>query len=153
MAEKENYGSVPHDVCRRRSSLEVYKTFLGEFNTATGARIVVLIGLLTSLGTGGLIGVVPKVAAQRFAEESFGLEEGLDCDDFDDNNKPLACVQGADHSQSMASYDALARNLLALLTNSIAGSHSDSHGRRGEAARHCSASLVLVSRERGAKTS
>jgi MFS family permease len=130
MAGKSGYGSVQSSLYRRRSSLEVYKTFLEEFNAATGAQLVTLLGFLTALGIGGLIGTVPQVVTQRFAEIHYGLEDGIQCSEFR-ADKPHACSQGSDYAQSAASYMMLVRNLLALLSNSLAGSYSDTHGRRG----------------------
>lgn len=126
----DDYGAVPNDRSPRRPSAEVHETFLDEFKRARGARIIILLGFLTALGLGALLGVVPKVVTQRFAEEVYGLEEGLDCDVYEDD-KPMACVEGADYAQAAASYTVLVSNLLALFTNTLVGSYSDIHGRRG----------------------
>ena len=131
MVEKDSYGTVHTDIFRRRSSLEVYRTFLGEFNSATGARLIVVLGFLTAIGIGGLVGVVPQVITQRFAELYYGLEEGIHCREMS-GVKPAACLEGSEYAQGAASYCVLARNLLAILTNSLAGSYTDVHGRRGE---------------------
>ena len=132
MIEKEDYGAVPDNhLFRRRSSVEVYNTFLDEFKVAKGSRLIVLFGFLTSLGIGSLVSVIPQVTTQRFAEDIFGLEEGINCNDFEED-KPQECVQGADYAQAAASYSVLVANLLALMTNSLAGSYSDLHGRKGE---------------------
>lgn len=129
MTATKVYGSVPDDAYRRRSSVEVYRTFLDEFHASNGGWLLILIAFLTSMGVGGLVGVVPQVATQRFAEEVFGYDGEGRCNSSVD--KPLECVEGAEYAQSAASYSAMARNLLALLTNSVAGSYSDTHGRRG----------------------
>ena len=117
---------------RRRSSMEVYQTFLSDFHASTGGWLLLLLGFLTALGIGGLIGVVPRVATQRFAEIDFGLDEGLVCSSFASHELPLACVKAASYAKGAASYSALARHLMALLMNSWAGSYSDIHGRKGK---------------------
>lgn len=125
----DDCGAVPSDNTNpRRPSAQVHETFLDEFKAAKGAKTIILLGFLTALGLGALLGVVPKVVTQRFAEQVFGLEEGLDCDA---NDKPLECVEGADYAQAAASYTVLVSNLLALFTNTLVGSYSDVHGRRG----------------------
>lgn len=118
---------------RRRSSLDVYRTFLGDFSRSRGAWLIILLGFLASLGFGSLIGVVPQIMTQRYAENKFGYspEDSL-CTSFSTNDlaRPVACVEGAEYAQSAASYGALVRNALALLSNSVAGAYSDRHGRR-----------------------
>ena len=155
--DDDGYGSVPTDdtnhsaiktqkrlprpaFTRRRSSIDVYRTFLGDFNRATGAWLIILLGFLTALGMGSLVGVVPQIMTQRYAEELFGYDAptngNAQCYSFSvtDLTRPAACRQGANYAQSAASYCALAKNTLALLSNSVAGSYSDRHGRRGELA-------------------
>ena len=144
--EKQNYGTVPRDIQGRRealgmmrqrgSSILVYRTFLTEFKDSKGAPLIILLGFLTALGIGCLIGVIPQVTTQRYAEIYFGRVDddtaAAACNSFPSHNhKPLACVQGAEYAQSVASYAAVARYTMALLSNSVAGSYSDRHGRRG----------------------
>lgn len=136
MAEKDSYGTVQTDIFRRRSSLEVYRTFLGEFNSAIGAKLIIFLGFLTAVGIGGLVGVVPQVVTQRFAELNYDLEDGIHCDEMS-GAQPDACLQGSEYAQGAASYSVLARNLLAILTNSLAGSYTDVHGRRGKSYEGC----------------
>lgn len=128
---------------RRRSSLEVYRTFFGEFHRSKGSWLIVLLGFLTAVGLGSLVGVVPQILTQRYAEELFGygqaykVSNGGDdvplCNSFD-ATKPVECDLGASYAQTAASYCALAKNSLAFLTNSVAGSYSDRHGRKGKSA-------------------
>lgn len=139
MGNETDFGSIDTSkhsfgahVYRRRSSLQVYRTFLGEFYASTGGWLLIVLGFLISLGIGSLIGVVPRVATQRFAEINYGLEKGILCSSFSSDDLPLACVKAAAYAQSAASYSALARNLMGLFLNSFAGSYSDTHGRRGE---------------------
>jgi len=109
----------------------VYKTFLADFRNANGASLVVLLGFLTAIGLGSLIGVIPQVTTQRYAEILYGYggEEAL-CNSFT-SGKPEPCLRGAERAQTVASYTALARYLMALLSNSVAGAYADVHGRRG----------------------
>lgn len=116
---------------RRGSSFMVFKTFLTEFRQSTGGSLIVLLGFLTALGVGSLVGVIPQVATQRYAELIYGYgDRDAPCKSFL-SGKPMECLQGAEHAQSVASYTALARYLIALLSNSVAGSYADVHGRRG----------------------
>lgn len=146
-------------ITRRRSSLEVYRTFFGEFHRSKGSWLIVLLGFLTALGLGSLVGVVPQILTQRYAEELFGYGDDTTkvnsgaaaaaaalCNSFTktDTAVPTACVQGANYAQSGASYCALAKNALAFLTNSVAGSYSDRHGRRGEFATYTSFSDCML---------
>ena len=131
-------------ITRRRSSLEVYRTFFEEFHRSKGSWLIVLLGFLTALGLGSLVGVVPQILTQRYAEELFGYGNATKvtsgsaaaalCNSFTklDATVPNGCIQGANYAQSAASYCALAKNALAFLTNSVAGSYSDRHGRRGK---------------------
>jgi len=144
---------------RRGSSISVYRTFLQEFwgssTNESAPVIILLVGFLTALGIGSLIGVIPQVTTQRYAELYFGYgarqqDEMVEmCNSITIYNNsssssaqqqqqqqqqqqaPLACIRGAEYAQSMASYAALARYTLALLSNSVAGSYTDKHGRRG----------------------
>ena len=112
----QNYGSVPKhpatidqskqssNYSRRRSSLHVYRTFLGEFNEAKGAWVVVLLGFLTALSVGCLVGVVPQVATQKFAEEHLPANATVTCGIEMDEPVPEACVIGAQDAQTAASY-------------------------------------------------
>jgi hypothetical protein len=121
---------------RRRSSLQVYKTFLRDFHESTvGGWLIIFLGFLSAGGVGCLVGVVPQVATQLYAEGIFAEESG-------DGGPPppqcsssgphAACLRGAAYARAAAAYSVLARNILALLINSVAGSYSDTHGRRGE---------------------
>jgi hypothetical protein len=57
---------------RRSSSLQLYKTFLQEFHDSTvGGWLVVFLGFLSAVGVGCLVGVVPRVATQLYAERIF----------------------------------------------------------------------------------
>ncbi|CAB9498150.1 solute carrier family 46 [Seminavis robusta] len=114
---------------RRRSSLEIYRTFLDEFLASNGGWLLILLGFLTALGAGALVGAVPQVLTQKFAEHQYGLDKEIQC--LSEEPLPMECVQGADYAQGAASYTSLFRNLMALLVNSVAGSYSDTHGRRG----------------------
>lgn len=119
---------------QRQSSTQIYLTFLDEFLKADGGWQIILIGMLTALGIGSVIGIIPQVATQRYAEElyEYGSNEEL-CNSFlTDEGKPDACIVGAAHAQSAASVCALVRNGLLLLCNPVAGSYSDTRGRRGE---------------------
>ena len=120
---------------RRNSSFQIYKTFLTEFHAAKGGWLIVLLGSLSALGIGCLVGVIPQVATQLYAERIVGLGDvGFVCNSYAANDplRPHACAMGADHAQAAASYSAAGKHCLALLTNSLAGSYADTHGRRGK---------------------
>ena len=139
--------------------MEIYKTFIQEFRTTKGGWQIIVIGFLVAVGVGSVIGVIPQITTQRYAEELYGYDGAAmmpPCNSFhnnknnhllhhrtnneadDDNNNedlstthiPQACGLGSDHAQNSASITTLTRNLLALLFNGIAGSYSDQHGRR-----------------------
>ncbi len=117
---------------RRGSSFMVYKTFLNEFTESNGGLLIVFLGFLTAIGIGCLIGVIPQVATQRYAETRFGYNDyDRLCNSFSSQTKPEACIRGAEYAQTIASYTAVARYMMALLSNSVAGSYSDRYGRRG----------------------
>lgn len=117
---------------RRRSSVQVYLSFVDEFRRSNGGWQIVVLGLLIALGLGSVVGVIPQVATQRYAEELYGYDEDAPlCTDYFGDDRPEACVLGAAAAQNAASYCSMARNIISLLCNSIAGSYSDSHGRRG----------------------
>lgn len=118
---------------RRRSSVEVYLSFIDEFRTSNGGWQIVVLGLLVAVGFGSVVGVIPQVATQRYAEELYGYGEDEPlCTEYFGDTRPDACVKGAEVAQSAASYASMSRNIMSLLCNSIAGSYSDSHGRRGK---------------------
>ena len=112
----QKYGSVPRtpsrtdqskepwSYSRRRSSLHVYRTFLAEFNQAKGAWIVVVLGFLTAVAVGCLVGVVPQVATQKFADQYLPTNTTLVCDNGMDGPFPEACIIGAQDAQTAASY-------------------------------------------------
>jgi MFS family permease len=114
----------------------IYRTFLSEFRESNGASLIILLGFLTAIGIGCVLGVIPQVTTQRYAEVIFGYDEQEElCNSFSSSNadsiKPAPCVRGAEYAQSAASYAAVARYMMALLSNSVAGSYSDTYGRRG----------------------
>ena len=128
-------------ISRRRSSLEVYRTFFGEFHQSKGSWLIILLGFLTAVGLGSLVGVVPQILTQQYAEKVFGYgdssksinnnESVRQCNSFG-AVRPGECELGANYAQSAASYCALVKNSVAFLTNSVAGSYADRHGRKGE---------------------
>lgn len=130
----KNDRAIKFAQARRRSSLQVYKTFLQDFHDSTvGGWLVIFLGFLTAVGVGCLVGVVPQVATQLYAAQIFGKSSTNGPAPLCNRLEPhAACIQGAEFAQAAASYCVFARNIFALLTNSIAGRYSDSHGRRGE---------------------
>ena len=146
MKEDNGYGSIDNSpsggnkrrqaYSRRRSSRQIYKTFFDEFHKSRGGCLIVLLGFLSALGLGCVVGVIPQVATQLYAERIFGYDSdnNVKCNSFDANDpsRPKACVLGADYAQTVASYSVAAKHCLALLTNSVAGSYADTHGRRGK---------------------
>ena len=57
---------------RRRSSIEIYKTFIHEFRTTKGGWQIICIGFLIAVGFGSVIGIIPQITTQRYAEELYG---------------------------------------------------------------------------------
>jgi hypothetical protein len=114
---------------RRQSSIQIYLSFVDEFRNCNGGWQILVIGMLLSLGIGSVIGIIPQVTTQRYAEQLFGYD-GPPCSSFLEH-KPEACIIGASYAQTSASYCSMAKNTLSLLCNPMAGSFSDRHGRRG----------------------
>jgi hypothetical protein len=145
LEEQNGYGSIAKNgekkkllaptpaIFRRRSSTQMYLTFVEEFRQSNGGWQIVVIGMLTALGIGSVIGIIPQVATQRYAEELFGYSNDDElCNSFlTAEGKPEACIVGAEYAQSAASVCALVKNIISLLCNPVAGSYSDVHGRRG----------------------
>lgn len=137
---RTNKRAVKFGQGRRQSSLNVHKTFLRDFHDSTvGGWLVILLGFLSAVGVGCLVGVVPQVATQLYAERIIARSSNED--GVDDLVSPPTCVtsepqdacfQGAGYARAAAAYSVLARNVMSLLINSIAGSYSDTHGRRGK---------------------
>ena len=87
---------------------------------------------LTAVGLGTVLGIIPQITTQRYAEVTYGYSpEGPPCNDFVGDLRPEACLKGAQMAQTAASYTSMARHVLSLLLNSVAGSYSDAYGRRG----------------------
>jgi hypothetical protein len=139
---RSNSRAVKFAQGRRRSSLNVYKTFLQDSNdSSVGGWLVILLGFLSAVGVGCLVGVVPQIATQLYAEK-ISRANSTDDDGVDllvsppqcsnSHPQPDACFQGAGYARAAASYCVLARNIMSLLINSVAGSYSDRHGRRGK---------------------
>lgn len=131
--DAENYGTLSKTRLRtRRSSFGVYVTFVDEFLASNGGWQIVVLGFIIALGIGCVIGVIPQVTTQRFAEELYHYHHDDEpCSSFMKGDKPEACVMGGKAAQTAASYNSMARNVISLMCNSVAGSYSDVHGRRG----------------------
>lgn len=126
---------------RRQSSIQIYLSFIDEFRKCTGGWQILVIGMLLSLGIGSVIGIIPQVTTQRYAEQLFGYD-GPPCASFLEH-KPAACIIGASSAQTSASYCSMAKNTLSLLCNPMAGSFSDRHGRRGTLPQQCRSSTAV----------
>jgi len=107
------------------------KSFLDEFRRSRGGLMILLLGFLTAIGWGCIMGVVPQIATQAYAERVYGYGPNDDPCSAIALNKPQACIQGSEHAQNVASSTAFARYTMAILSNSIVGSYSDQHGRKG----------------------
>ena len=66
---------------RRRSSIEIYKTFIHEFRTTHGGWQIICIGFLIAVGFGSVIGVIPQITTQRYAEELYGYNTNTNNND------------------------------------------------------------------------
>lgn len=136
MMENDETGGATirkNRIQRKRSSFRIYVSFVDEFWREKGGWQIVVLGFLTALGIGAVVGVIPQVMTQRFADELDDTQQHIICASLmgHDTAKPKECILGGETAQTAASYNSMARNIISLLCNSVAGSYSDVHGRRG----------------------
>ena len=121
---------VSRRLLRRRSSVNIHTSFIEEFMLSDGGWKILFIGFLVAIGFGSTTGVIPQVTTQGYAEVLYGLE-GRPCSGFPARDRPAACRRAGEDAQNAAAYCATGRHAMAFLCNSVAGSYSDVHGRRG----------------------
>lgn len=104
--------------------------FIWNFCSSSGPPQVVLVTFLTTLSYGAIVALLPEVSTQRFAVLTYGYE-GADCNTFEQHQqKPDACLLGSADAQDAHAFSEFVANILIVLTGSLIGSITDTHGRK-----------------------
>jgi MFS family permease len=96
------------------------------------AIVVILLGFLTAVGVGCIVGIVPQIATRRYAAlmtKAAETEDAIITTTSVIDNLTMTKM-GAERAQSVASMAAFGRYSLALFTNAFLGSWSDMYGRK-----------------------
>ena len=111
------------------NEVDSYLDFLSTFVSSKPAVHLLVIAFFMAMGVGSTVGVVPALMADRYARLHHGYTGEENCFSYPEN-KPDACVEGANDSQEAAAMTTLATNIFTLFCNSVIGSMSDTYGRR-----------------------
>mmetsp|Transcript_7815 Transcript_7815/g.14733 ORF Transcript_7815/g.14733 Transcript_7815/m.14733 type:complete len:603 (+) Transcript_7815:1660-3468(+) len=104
--------------------------FIDFFLKSNGPPQIILLCMLWSLAFGSTVGVVPSVLTDQYAKIYHDFPVDDSCANYDEDSKPMSCLDGSSDAQSAAAMASFISNAFTFLTSSLVGSISDEYGRR-----------------------